>query len=118
MAATLPGAAAKIRKWVLEASEDDMELILRSLRIQIVASHQQVQIEGRVLVMVPDTNNLVTIAQTSGCMYSERLATTSHPFECLYFERPLDYEYRPPRRVNYGGTSLTIGKLVRIRRIR
>ena len=69
LAATLPDAVAKIKKWVLAASEDDMELILRALHIQIAASREKVQIEGSVPAMVPEDEFLVTIVQTSGCMF-------------------------------------------------
>ncbi len=66
LAATLPDAAARIRQWVLEASEDDMELILGALHIQVAASRAEVQIEGTVPVLVPEGEDLVTIVQTSG----------------------------------------------------
>ena len=65
MATTLPGAANKIRQWVLEASEDDMELILRALHIQVAASREKIQIVGSVPATVAEGENLVTIAQTS-----------------------------------------------------
>ena len=65
LAATLPDAVAKIRQWVVEAAEDDMELILRALHIQVLASPERVQIEGSVPAMIPEEESLVTIAQTS-----------------------------------------------------
>jgi site-specific DNA recombinase len=65
---TLPDAAARIKKWVLQASDDDMELILRGLDIQIKASGKQVQIEGSVPVLVEEDGDLVTIAQTSALL--------------------------------------------------
>ena len=62
---TLPDAAARIKEWVLQASDGDMELILRGLDIQIRASRDEVQIEGSVPVPVEEEEDLVTIAQTS-----------------------------------------------------
>jgi site-specific DNA recombinase len=63
---TLPDAAARIKEWVIQASDEDMELILRGLDIQIRASGEEVQIEGSVPVLVEEDGDLVTIAQTSG----------------------------------------------------
>jgi len=65
LASTLPDAAARIKEWVLEASEDDMELILEALHIQVSASRGEVQIEGSIPVLVPEGEDLVTIARTS-----------------------------------------------------
>ena len=65
LASTLPDAAARIKEWVLEASEDDMELILEALHIQVSASRGEVQIEGCIPVLVPEGEDLVTIARTS-----------------------------------------------------
>ena len=65
LASTLPDAAARIRQWVLEASEDDMELILEALHIQVSASRGEVQIEGSVPVLIAEGEDLVTIARTS-----------------------------------------------------
>ena len=62
---TLPDAAARIKEWVLQASDEDMELILRGLDLQIRASGEGVQIEGCVPAQVEEEDNLVTIAQTS-----------------------------------------------------
>ena len=70
LASTLPDAAARIREWVLEASEDDMELILEALHIQVSASRGKVQIEGSVPVLIPEGGNLVTIARTSACTHN------------------------------------------------
>jgi len=67
LASTLPDAAARIRQWVLEASEDAMELILEALHIQVSASRGEVQIEGSVPVLIAEGEDLVTIAQTSAC---------------------------------------------------
>lgn len=38
LAATFPETVTKIKRWFLEASEDDMGLILRALHIQVAAS--------------------------------------------------------------------------------
>ena len=62
---TLPDVAARIKEWVLQASDEDMELILRGLDLQIRASGEGVQIEGCVPAQVEEEDNLVTIAQTS-----------------------------------------------------
>jgi len=67
IAKTLPSAAAKIKEWVLQASDEDMELILQGLDIQVRVSGEEVQIDGSVPVLVENDGNLVTIAQTSGC---------------------------------------------------
>ena len=40
LAARLLKPAIRLRQWVLEASEDDMELILRALNIRIAASRR------------------------------------------------------------------------------
>ena len=66
LARTLPHAAARIKQWVLEASEDDLGLILQGLNIRVAASREEVQIEGSVPALVPEGGDLVTIAQTSG----------------------------------------------------
>jgi len=65
LAATLPEAAARLRRWVLEASEGDMELILGALQVKVTASQEEVQIEGSVPALVPKEEDLVTIVQTS-----------------------------------------------------
>ena len=62
----LHGAAAKLRRWVMEASGDDMALILQALQVQVTASNDEVRIEGALPAMVPDDRDLVTIVQTSG----------------------------------------------------
>ena len=65
LAATLPDAAARIKVWVSQASEGDMDLILRALDIQVAASREEVRIEGSVPTIVPQEVDLVTIVQTS-----------------------------------------------------
>ena len=65
LAATIPDAAATIKSWVLQASEDEMDLILRALDIQVTASREEVRIEGCVPALVSEGDNLVTIVQTS-----------------------------------------------------
>ena len=65
LAGTLPDVAARLRKWVSEASADEMELILQALQLQVAASRDQVKIEGTVPVLIPEGENFVTIAQTS-----------------------------------------------------
>ena len=89
LAATLPDAAARIKVWVSQASEGDMDLILRALDIQVAASREEVRIEGSVPAVVPQEVDLVTIVQTSGCMYSERLALNGLPMDYVFFERLL-----------------------------
>ena len=54
LAATLPAAAARIKKWVLQASEEDMDLILQALNIRVAASREEVRIEGSVPALVPE----------------------------------------------------------------
>ena len=60
----LPSVAARLREWVLAATDGDLELILKALAVQVKASHQRVNIEGAVPVLQED-QDLVTIAQTS-----------------------------------------------------
>ena len=67
LAATLPDAAARIKVWVSQASEGDMDLILRALDIQVAASREEVRIEGSVPAVGPQEVDLVTIVQTSAC---------------------------------------------------
>ena len=52
-AESLPEAASRLREWVKTTSEDDLELILRTLQVQVTASRKQVQIEESVPVLVP-----------------------------------------------------------------
>jgi len=61
----LPSVAARIKDWVLHASDENIELILRGLDIQIKASDEDVQIQGSVPLLVENEEDLVTIAQTS-----------------------------------------------------
>ena len=70
LAATLPEATDRLRQWVLDASEDDMDLILRALQVQVAASQEQVRVEGSVPALIPEGEDLVTIVQTSGCLLS------------------------------------------------
>jgi hypothetical protein len=65
LAETLPEAATRIREWVVQASEEDMALILRALDIQVAASREEVRIEGSVPALVSQDADLVTIVQTS-----------------------------------------------------
>ena len=65
LARTLPDAAARIKQWVLQASEEDTELILQALNIRVAASREEVRIEGSVPALVPEGEDLVTIVQTS-----------------------------------------------------
>jgi hypothetical protein len=61
----LPEIAARLHRWVMEISEDDMELVLAALQVQVFASREEIQIEGSVPVIVPQEEDLVTIVQTS-----------------------------------------------------
>ena len=72
LAATLPDAAARIRQFILAASGEDMELILRALDIRVMASRDRVHIDGTVPALTSQdpgapAQDLVTIVQTSGC---------------------------------------------------
>ena len=67
LARNLPQAAARLRKWVLNANDEDMELILRALDLVVRASPDEVHIEGAVPVLDSNSEDLVTIVQTSGC---------------------------------------------------
>jgi hypothetical protein len=62
----LPEVAARLREWVLECSDADMELILKGLSVQVMASHEEIHIEGTAPIMIPEAEQLVTIVQTSG----------------------------------------------------
>ncbi|MBI4496692.1 MAG: recombinase family protein [Chloroflexi bacterium] len=65
----LPVAAERVHSWVLQASADDLALMLEALKLQIQANHVEVRIEG-VLPLVSneivDQNgqNYVTTART------------------------------------------------------
>jgi site-specific DNA recombinase len=68
--AALPQVLALVRRYVVEAQDDELNLLLRALDIQVRASAQRVEIAGAVPV-VPTTEpegngqDLVTIARTS-----------------------------------------------------
>lgn len=64
LAARLPEAASRVRQWVLDASEEDMGLILKALEVQVTASREKIQIEGTVPVAVHEGDDLVTTGQT------------------------------------------------------
>jgi len=85
----LHGTASRLHRWVMEASGDDMALILQALQVQVTASNDEVRIEGALPAMVPGDRDLVTIVQTSGCLYNERLALNTLPMNYVFFERPL-----------------------------
>ena len=76
-----PAAAAWLRKWVLEASEQDMGLILNALSVQVKASQDQVLIEGAVPLAMPEGEDLVTIVQTSGCLFNSHQKMPAVPFK-------------------------------------
>lgn len=62
----LPEVAAKLRRWVLEAGDEDVALILKALDLHIKASSEEVQIEGAIPLIDGDSaTELVTIVQTS-----------------------------------------------------
>ena len=66
----LPEVADRLREWVLEAKDGDIALILKALDLHIKASSKEVQIEGAIPLIEDDTGtDLVTIVQTSGCMF-------------------------------------------------
>jgi len=63
----LPEVAAGLRRWVLEAGDEDVALILKALDLHIKASSKEVQIEGAVPLIDGDSaTDLVTIVRTSG----------------------------------------------------
>ena len=64
----LPEIAARLHRWVMEISEDDMELVLAALQVQVFASREEIRIEGSVPVIVPQEEDLVTIVQTSASL--------------------------------------------------
>ena len=62
----LPEVAARLRRWVLDAGDEDIALILKALGLQVRVSSKQVQIEGAVPVIDRDLEaDLVTIERTS-----------------------------------------------------
>ena len=62
----LPEVAARLRRWVLEAGDEDVALILKALDLHIRASSKEVQIEGAMPLIDGDSDtDLVTIVQTS-----------------------------------------------------
>ena len=64
----LPEIAARLHRWVMEISEDDMELVLAALQVQVFASREEIQIEGSIPVIVPQEEDLVTIERTSASL--------------------------------------------------
>ena len=57
--------AARLRRWVLEAEDEDVALILEALGLQVRASSKQVQIEGAIPVISGDSEaDLVTTERT------------------------------------------------------
>ena len=60
----LSKVAAKLREWVLNASDEDLELILKALSVQVKVSNEQAVIEGRIPIH-DKSQDLVTIVQTS-----------------------------------------------------
>ena len=60
-----------------------MELILEALHIQVSASRGEVQIEGSIPVLVPEGEDLVTIARTSGCVVNRGQKVPAVPFKVL-----------------------------------
>ena len=69
LAESLQEASARLRQWVLDASDQDMELILRALDIKVRASNKEIQIEGTVPISLPKDEDLLTTVQTSGCSF-------------------------------------------------
>ena len=62
----LPEVATRLQRWVLEAGDGDVALILKALDLQVRVSSEEVQIEGAVPLVDGDSNtDLVTIVQTS-----------------------------------------------------
>ena len=62
----LPEVAARLRRWVLEAGDGDVALILKALDLHIRASSEEVQIEGAIPLIDGDSDtDLVTIERTS-----------------------------------------------------
>ena len=76
----LPEIAAKLHRWVMEIAEDDMELVLEALQVQVFASREEIQIEGSVPAIVPQEEDLVTIVQTSGCVFTGHQDSELIPF--------------------------------------
>ena len=62
----LPEVAARQRRWVLEAGDEDVALSLKALALHIRASLKEVQIEGAIPLIDGDSDtDLVTIVKTS-----------------------------------------------------
>ena len=62
----LPEVATRLRQWVLDADDEDVDLILNALDLRVKASTKEVQIEGVVPVIDSTSDmDLVTIVQTS-----------------------------------------------------
>lgn len=61
----LPKVLAQLRKWVLNASNENMSLLLKALQVQVTASRRQVQLEGIVPSLTPNGKDLVTTERTS-----------------------------------------------------
>ena len=66
----LPQVTARLRRWIMEPSEEDVNLMLEALQVEVSASRERVQIDGAIPLVGPaegdpSAGDLVTIAQTS-----------------------------------------------------
>ena len=66
LASRLPEVAARLHRWVVEATDEDVELIAAALDLQVTASAEKVLVEGTVPALEGEAEDLVTIVQTSG----------------------------------------------------
>ena len=62
LAGTLPDLSARIRRWVLESSRQDMEFPVK-------ASPEEIQIEDSRPFVTEQVEEFITIVRTSGCMF-------------------------------------------------
>ncbi len=58
-----------------------MELILKGLSVQVMASHEEIHIEGTAPITIPEAEESVTTVQTSGCMFKSNQNLETVPFK-------------------------------------
>ena len=80
MSERLPDVAARLQRWVLEAGDEDVDLILKALDLQIRVSSKEVHIEGTIPLIDGDSDTeLVGIVRTSGWLRDDA-STVDHQF--------------------------------------
>jgi len=103
-----------------------MELILKGLSAPVMASHEEIHIEGTAPIKIPEAEKLVTIVQTSGCMFKSNQKPETVPFritaqlnKVLHPKKMLRYwkSLRKERQRRTARFLLPLGGIVRNTRI-